>query len=89
VCRLNLFVDCRVVHAFRQTDVLVVAGLLTEPLGATAGLPYFPETCGRTLGGVRRPAPNLRPAPNMMNAYCLEFARTGALLTMGCRNPVS
>jgi len=35
-----------------------VAGLLTEPQGVTAGLRDARETCGRTLGGVRRPAPN-------------------------------
>jgi len=32
---------------------------LTEPLRPTAGLPAAWETCGRHLGGVGRPAPNL------------------------------
>jgi recombination protein RecR len=35
-----------------------VAGLLTEPHAATEGLLDAPETSGRDLGGVRRPAPN-------------------------------
>src|SRR5262249_25778836 len=43
----------------------VVAGLghrrekrWSEPPSPTAGLPAVPETFGRALGGVRRPAPN-------------------------------
>ncbi|HZL90033.1 MAG TPA: organic solvent tolerance protein OstA [Pirellulaceae bacterium] len=44
------------------------AGLQTPPNTLTAGLPTAagPETFGRTMGGVGRPAPNVagRPAPN-------------------------
>ena len=47
----------RVTHG---TTRLLGAGLLTPPLGPTAGLPgaaWPPETSGPGIGGVRRPAP--------------------------------
>jgi hypothetical protein len=47
--------------------LFVVAGLLTEPQGATAGLPNSRRPSVALLGGVRRPTPNAvrRPAPNV------------------------
>ena len=50
--------------AYAPRSPPVVAGLPTVPHGLTAGLKKTAETCGRILGGVGRPAPNRRPAPN-------------------------
>ncbi len=49
----------------------VVAGLLTEPLGVTAGLLNARETFGRAprRGQETRAEPVRRPAPNMAPTY--------------------